>query len=170
LERLRLRGRQAKYAEASPAVPLRGEDHHPFDLQLARAAMPASARHRLLASDLAQLAAQRRAHYAQLAEGLVSRAQCLPLQPRLDAATCPWVFPLRLQARDRIDRSWRSQGVALHTFGLWLHSALAQADTATRRDAEQLARELLCLSVHQSLNAHDLARAVQLINRHFGSA
>jgi perosamine synthetase len=169
-ERWRLRGRRARVAEASPGVPIRGEDHYPLDLQLARAAMPAAVRHRLLASDLAQLAAQRRAHYAQLAEGLVPHAQCLPLQPTLDAGTCPWVFPLRLQARDHIDRGWRSQGVALHTFGLWLHSALAQADVATRRDAEQLARELLCLSVHQGLHAHDLARTVQIINRHFGSA
>ncbi|MBN8489505.1 MAG: DegT/DnrJ/EryC1/StrS family aminotransferase, partial [Burkholderiales bacterium] len=158
----------AEAAMAPPPAqpPLRGEDRYPFDPLLARAGMPGGVRRRLLGTDLTQLVQQRRTNYAWLAQGLAATDLLHPLRPQLDTATCPWVFPLRVAQRDRFDRGWRAQGVALHTFGIWLHSALQQADTATRADAEQLAAELLCLSVHQGLTRADMERAVEVVGRH----
>lgn len=165
LERWRLgRGAVVPSAADQAPAPARGEDHYPFDPVLARAALPPLARRLLLGADLAAVAARRRANYLAYARLLPRDARLRPLRPELDEATCPWVYPVLLQDRDRIDRQWRAAGVALHTFGIWLHSALArEADRATREDAEFLARELLCLAVHQDLSPADIERSSALV-------
>lgn len=153
-------------APSEPSTPLRGEDRYGFDPQLARAGMPSGVRQRLLGTDFEALVHRRRENYALYAEGLPESDGLQPLHQTLDVSCCPWVFPVRVMHRDRFDRGWRSQGVALHTFGIWLHSALQEADAATRADAELLASELLCLSVHQGLGREDIERGIAVIGAH----
>lgn len=148
------------------AVARPGEDHYGFDPVLARAGMPGGARRRLLGADLPAIVQRRRSYFAMYASALPTSDALQPLQAKLDAATCPWVFPLRVPQRDRFDHGWRAQGVALHTFGIWLHSSLRQADARTRGDADQLASELLCLAVHQGLTSADIQRGIEVLGAH----
>lgn len=168
--RLGLRGQPGARLAADNAQALRGEDHYPFDRTLAAAAMPSWVRHRLLSSDLADMAAKRRDHYATYARLLPQNDDFRPLRRELTGDVCPWVFPVLLKNRDHIDRQWRAAGVPLHTFGIWLHSSLEHdTDQATRDDAALLARELLCLSIHQGLQRRHIEYAAHVIGDHFNA-
>lgn len=147
-----------------------GEDLYPFDPYLAECAMPGLARQIVEASDLAELAKRRRSNYRRYCENL---KECRPLQilfPKITDTVCPWVFPVLLPGRDNIDHRWRAAGVALHTFGLHLHSALFMCgDQQSIDDAVYLSKHLLCLSIHQGLTQQEIDRSSQLIREHLGN-
>jgi perosamine synthetase len=148
-------------------VPILGESHYPFDLTLANSRMPGLA-HRILAScDFPSLAQRRRDNFNQYGRLLVDSNQLQILYPALPPETCPWVFPVLLKNRDEIDHRWRAAGVALHTFGIYLHSALfSSTDATTVADAKYLAEHLLCLAVHQDLGTEQIKYSAGLINQY----
>lgn len=165
--RLALQGKHAATPANTGSTPaIRGEDRYAFDRSLAVAGMPGSVRRRLFAADLADVAARRRLNYSVFSSRLPTNDCLRPVRRELPGNACPWVFPVLLKDRDRIDHQWRSAGVPLHTFGIWLHSGLAQTDAATRDDATLLARELLCLSIHQGLSTGHLEQASDVIVDH----
>ncbi len=142
----------------------RGEDHYVFDLRLAQSAMPPTSLRILRAADLAAVAQRRRDNYDRYAELLNGNTPVQPLFAQRPADCCPWVFPVLLPDRDRSDQHWRRHGVALHTFGIHLHSALyASGDPAMIADARRLAQEVLCLSIHQDLSPAQISASAQLI-------
>lgn len=142
----------------------RGEDYYVFDLRLAQSAMPTTALRILRAADLSAVAQRRRDNYDRYARLLRDDTTVRPLFPQRPADCCPWVFPVLLPDRDRIDQHWRRQGVALHTFGIHLHSALyASGDPAMIADARRLAQEVLCLSIHQDLSPDQISASANLI-------
>lgn len=153
--------------ENAPPVPAdseRGEDHYVFDLRLAQSAMPATALRILRAADLTAVAQRRRDNYDRYAELLNGNTPVQALFAQRPADCCPWVFPVLLPDRDRIDQHWRRHGVALHTFGIHLHSALyASGDPAMIADARRLAQEVLCLSIHQDLSPDQISASAHLI-------
>jgi perosamine synthetase len=169
LEAVRLAARRPKRELLDVTIDreLLGEVRHPFDQTLADCDIPGAARRILYGSDLTDVAHRRRTNYQQYGEKLSSDGQLQVLFPALEADTCPWIFPVLLQRRDQIDHRWRAAGVALHTFGIHLHSALLRcADHQTVSDALYLANNLLCLSVHQNLEEHQIASSASKILRY----
>jgi hypothetical protein len=72
-----------------------------------------------------------------------------------------------LRQRGEIDHKWRDAGVALHTFGIHLHSELFKTtDSNTIRDALYLSENMLCLAIHQNLSVDQIERSSGVINRH----
>jgi len=115
-------------------------------------------------ADLPDIAARRRANAAVYHRAMprLRPLKALTASPRPDA--CPWVFPVLLDQRDRRDRGLRAAGVALHTFGIFLHSSLfAGGDAHTVAAARFLAERVLCLSVHQGLATTDIEAACDVI-------
>ena len=142
----------------------RGEDHYEFDTRLAGCRMPATAYRILAAADFCDIVRRRRANFCAYLERLP--ASCGGMQRLVDHlpdTACPWIFPLLLEGRDAIDHEWQAAGVPLHTFGIWLHSALLQSDDATRGDARFLADRLLCLSIHQGLSLARVERSADIL-------
>ena len=93
-----------------------------------------------------------------------------PLIRHLPARSSPWVYPVLLERRSAIDHRLRSAGVQLHTFGIYLHSALFRStDEATVEDAVFLAERVLCLAIHQDLDVTDIDRAVATIRHEIGN-
>jgi dTDP-4-amino-4,6-dideoxygalactose transaminase len=143
-----------------------GESHYPFDPVLANSRMPGLARRILESCDFEALMQARRANFLLYSHQLKFTPRLQPVYPQLPNDACPWVYPVFLQNRDAIDHHWRAAGVALHTFGIYLHSALCDlADATTIADARYLAEHLLCLSIHQGLGGDQIARSADLINR-----
>jgi perosamine synthetase len=86
----------------------------------------------------------------------------------LPTRACPWVYPVLLEDRSRIDHTLRAAGVQLHTFGIYLHSALFErTDARTVADAVFLAERVLCLAIHQDLDSADIEQAVRTISHQF---
>lgn len=156
---------EAPDASLNGGAALRGEDRYPFDLRLAMAAMPATARRVLESTDLRDVARRRRANFKAYAARLAgSNSPVRPLYASLPEGSCPWVFPVLLADRDAIDHRWRAAGVALYTFGIYLHSALElSSDKLMVEDAKFLAREILCLAIHQDLTTGEIARFADTI-------
>lgn len=146
---------------------LTGESHYPFDLNLANCRMPGLARRIFESCDFVSLARTRSDNFNQYGRLLTNSNQLRILYPDLPSDTCPWVFPVLLERRDEIDHRWRAAGVPLHTFGIYLHSALFKStDAATIADAKYLSENLLCLAIHQDLGAEHIQCAAATINRY----
>lgn len=147
-----------------PSEPVAGEARYPVDRRLAGSAMPPLARKIIEAYDHAWVARRRRSNFRRYAELLQSRGPLKLLYASLPDKTCPWVFPVLLEGRDSIDHLWRAQGVALHTFGIYLHSSLFErTDQATVDDALYLATHLLCLAIHQDVPEGGIERSADII-------
>ena len=143
-----------------------GESYYLFDRILANSRMPGTSRRILYATDFASLAQKRRDNFNLYGRLLTNTNQLQVLYSELPADTCPWVFPVLLQRRNEIDHLWRAQGVALHTFGIYLHSALFKGtDAGTIADAQYLSDHLLCLAIHQDIGTAQIERSAAIINR-----
>lgn len=165
-ERFRLALRQSS-KRAPPTAPPHlesGESYYPVDPELAAAAMPAFARRILASSDLRQIAQRRRDNFRLLASAMPRLSPLRPLSVTPGDDGCPWVFPVLLDGRDGLDRRLREAGVPLHTFGIYLHSTLfaSGTDERTVADARYLAKQLLCLSIHQDLSPEDMERIIDI--------
>ena len=153
-----------------PKVTGRGEDLYPFDLLLANCRLPGLSRRILESSNFPQVAARRRENFQRYNQLLQSTNQMQVLFPELPPETCPWVFPVLLNQRDEIDHVWRASGVALHTFGIALHSAVFEkTDEKTVADAQFLSAHVLCLAIHQDLTLQQIERSAYIINRYWAS-
>nr|WP_316639062.1 DegT/DnrJ/EryC1/StrS family aminotransferase [uncultured Roseateles sp.] len=163
--RLALKPKPAKLPAIKPAsTQIPGEARYPVDPLLADSAMPPLARNLIEAYDLAAVAQRRRSNFRRYAQSLPCRGPLRLLYADLPDNTCPWVFPVLLDGRDSIDHRWRDQGVALHTFGIYLHSILFEhADQQAIDDALYLADHLLCLAVHQDISDTDIERSADII-------
>jgi perosamine synthetase len=157
--RLSLRQKSApKEPTAPPPTLEQGEQYYPVDAVLAEAAMPGFAKRALKAADLREIARRRRANFHRFSLAATRLRPMQPLGGDLADGSCPWVFPVLLEGRDGLDHRLRDSGVPLHTFGLYLHSALFNSgtDKRTLNDARFLAQRLLCLSVHQDLGPDNI--------------
>jgi dTDP-4-amino-4,6-dideoxygalactose transaminase len=162
-----LRRRAAITQPATARDGATGEDYYPFDLTLANCRMPAIARRILESYDFSEVAEKRRANFSRYSRLLSTSNQLRVLFPNLPDGTCPWVFPVLLERRNEIDHRWRAAGVALHTFGIYLHSELFKtADTATIADAVYLSEHLLCLAIHQDISVAQVERSAATINQY----
>ncbi|MBX3607589.1 MAG: DegT/DnrJ/EryC1/StrS family aminotransferase [Piscinibacter sp.] len=169
--RARLRGPVSAGA-GDPAGDLlrNGEVYYPLDPEVSCAAMPGYCRRIIEASDLDAISARRRANFARFAAQVEQLRPMEPLITELPTRSCPWVYPVLLEGRSAIDFRLRAAGVQLHTFGIYLHSALFQAtDEATVTDAVFLAERVLCLAIHQDLDVGDIDRSVSAIRHAFSS-
>lgn len=157
--RLALRPRTAQTIAVLPSLE-NGEDYYPVHPSLARARMPSHVRAMLEASDLAAITLRRRDNFWRYQQHIQDLAPMRALIPQLPDDTCPWVYPVLLPRRDEFDRKLRAAGMALHTFGIYLHSRLFEsADAATVADARLLAQQTLCLGIHQGLDPMDIDRS-----------
>ena len=151
-----------------------GESHYPFDLALAQSGMPRLARNILESTNFLKLAKIRRANFEKYSQLLIENNNFKILFPKTSEQTCPWVFPVLLTNRDSIDHRWRADGVALHTFGIYLHSALFQyGDSNCVADAKYLAEHILCLAIHQNISSMQVelySRSIKRFNAYQASA
>lgn len=169
--RIARRPQESATVSSTDRKPSPGESHYPFDLTLANCRMPGLAKRILEGADLTGLMAQRRNNFDLYGRLLVNSHQLQIPYPVLPADTCPWVFPVLLQNRDNIDHIWRAHGVALHTFGIYLHSALFRnTDAATIADAKYLSEHLLCLAIHQDIRAEQIECSSATINHYLANA
>ena len=146
--------------------PMRGEDYYPIEPHVSSGAMPGHSRRIIESLNLEVIANQRRANFARYSAQAGSLNPMQPLVTSLPRSTCPWVYPVLLHNRSNIDFNLKAAGVQLHTFGIYLHSALfRQTDALTVSNAQFLANELLCLSVHQDMTTSDIDQAVEVIQR-----
>lgn len=148
-----------------------GEAYYPVHFSLARAAMPAHVRRVIESCDLNEISLRRRANFSRYSDQLDKLAPMKPLIPKLDQTTCPWVYPVLLPNRDALDRKLREAGMALHTFGIYLHSKLFEStDLKTIADAKFLAQNTLCLAIHQGITLAQIDRgclaAQRLLSSH----
>ena len=149
---------------ATPPLLERGEAYYPMHASLADAAMPRHVRRIIAAADLPAIVGARRANYLRYQAALPRLQPLQALAPALPAATCPWVFPVLLDDRTQWDHRLRAAGVALHTFGIYLHSSLfASGSAAAVRDARTLAERVLCLAIHPDLGVADIDRSIAQI-------
>ena len=165
LENLRL-----KLKPTAKAAPQRmpsvedGEAYYPVSRQQANGRMPSFARRLLLASDLNGIAARRRENYSRYLAGRQHLGPMVLPMPELQPDACPWVMPVLLENRSAIDYRLKEAGVALHTFGIYLHSDLFKSgDAHCIADARFLAERLLCMAVHQDLRPADIDRSAETI-------
>lgn len=168
-EALRVAGRPtARAATSDPKYTIpNGESHYPFDLTLAKSRMPWLARRILESSDFYRVVQQRCTNFSHYGRLLGGTDQFQILYPVLPTNTCPWVFPVLLKNRNQIDHQWRSAGVALYTFGIYLHSALfKETDTDTIADAVYLSEHLLCLAIHQDIGVEQVAHSAATIGNY----
>ena len=143
-----------------------GESYYPFDVGLATSGMPSLARRILESCNLADLATRRRDNFTQYTQLLARSNQMQILHNALLPESCPWVFPVLLERRSERDHRWRADGVALYTFGIYLHSALFKSgDSATIADAIYLAEHMLCFAIHQDIEAGQIEKSAATINR-----
>lgn len=164
IEQVRLAFKSAPRDTTQVEQALRGEDRYPLDNRLANSAMPALARRIIESSDLNEVARRRRTNFRLYVKLLSDFGPLQMLHPELPEKACPWVFPVLLQGRDAIDHRWRDAGVALHTFGIYLHSALFDtADDQTIGDAKFLANNILCLAIHQDISEEEIGIAAGII-------
>jgi perosamine synthetase len=146
-------------------VPRLGESYYPLDLSLAKSQMPGLSQRVLEACDLGEVVKKRRANFNLYGSLLMNSDQLTVIYPSVPGDACPWVFPVLLKQRDAVDYLWRASGVALHTFGIYLHSALMKnTDIATLEDAEYLSQHLLCLAIHQDLTREHIEKSSRIIN------
>ena len=165
IERTRLALKRSRPVAAEPGPSCRGEDHYPYDPRLAMSRMPAWTKKIIESSDLGQIAHKRRDNFRLYGGPLANCSPLTILYPELPAEVCPWVFPVLIEDRSRFDRRWRDSGVALHTFGNHLHSALFEtADAPTISDANFLADRVLCLSIHQYMTGNEIESAARIIH------
>jgi len=145
--------------------PPSGESHYPFDLTLANSRMPGLTRRIVESTDFVNLTQTRRDNFNLYGRLLSNSTQLKILYSKLPSEVCPWVFPVLLKNRNEIDHRWRAAGVALYTFGIYLHSALFKnTDAVTIADAEYLSKHLLCLAIHQDIDTEQIARSAATIN------
>jgi dTDP-4-amino-4,6-dideoxygalactose transaminase len=169
-EQLRLAFKRSPAAIPQMEQRLRGEDRYPFDPRLADSTMPTLSRKILESSDLSLVAQRRRTNFALYCKLLSDLERLQVLYPTLPEEACPWVFPVLLQGRNDIDHRWRDAGVALHTFGIYLHSTLFEtADDLTISDARFLANNVLCLAIHQDIPASKIEISASIIRSHLAS-
>lgn len=158
---------------AAPAVEPdleHGENYYPVQQGLAQAAMPAHVRRILGAADIASITRARRENFRAYLRSARRLSPMQGLAPALPASTCPWVYPVLLENRAQWDHRMRDAGVALHTFGIYLHSSLFQGqDRNAIGDARFLAERMLCLSIHQDLSVADIEANCNLIEATFKS-
>ena len=163
--RLALRPR-ATQSLADPPSLEDGEVYYPVHPALARAAIPSHVRRIVEASDLTDIAMRRRVNFMRYQSHLSRLGPMTALIPLLPPDTCPWVYPVLLPQRDELDHKLRDGGVALHTFGIYLHSRLFEAtDAATVADARLLAQRTLCLAIHQGITPDDIDRGCMVAQR-----
>lgn len=167
LDHWRATRKPSAQAPARPADPMQlqraGEALYPFAPDTDSARMPWWTRRMVAGSDLAEVARKRLRHHQHYAQALLSHPRVRPWRTAAPEAV-PWVFPVFVEDRDRHDRGWRARGVPLHTFGIYLHSALFRSgSTRVIDDALYLADRLLCLAVHQDLDDADLAHACEVL-------
>ena len=167
--RAHLRKPNAVIAAAPPQLE-RGEVYYPLNPDVSSSSIPAHSRRIVAASDLTSIVSRRRLNFKSFAAQAGSLRPMLPLIPTLPEHTCPWVYPVLLDGRAHVDFKLKAAGVGLHTFGIYLHSALFErADECAIADATFLAERVLCLSIHQDLDEDDIHRAVRVIHRELGA-
>ena len=139
---------------------------YPFHKRLAQAKMPYLAKRIIMRGNLATIWSARRKNYHIFSSSLSDKNGMKNNWRNLSETTCPWVYPVLLEDRDRIDQSLKAQGVGLHTFGSMLHPALLQStDDAAIEDAQFLSKNLLCLSIHQQISQERVHESCKIINR-----
>lgn len=164
IERLRLALKPSPRHAAESKQSLRGEDRYPFDHRLAVSRMPTSARRIIGSFDLGQVARKRRSNFSLYGKLLSDTGPLQIPYPELPLDACPWVFPVLLKGRDATDHMWRNSGVALHTFGIFLHSSLFETgDDQTISDAKFLADNVLCLAIHQGISENEIRASAEMI-------
>lgn len=140
-----------------PVVQPPLEVAYPWPPQDGMATIPSLAKRIVFGSDLAECARRRRANYARVAGHLVELSAVACPLPALDAATCPWGFPILLAERAATDFRLKNLGVPFNSFGEQLHPALL-AQAAAYPRAVELSHRLLFLAVHQQLSPAQVDR------------
>jgi len=140
---------------ASDAAPLlaAGSDSVSFIPALVNQPMSRLSRFLLDRSDIARVAAQRRANYLRLLEGLSQVEGVRPLFRALPEGICPWVFPALFENQSNAHHLLREHGIPAVS---WDEVKPAGFSEQMFPDAEFLYQNLVFLPVHQDLEEKHL--------------
>ncbi len=100
-----------------------------------------------------QIRNRRRQNYLSLLQSLASIAELTPVFRDLPDGVCPLGLPVYVDRRPEVDFHGRAAGVEAYIFGRQPHPRLAISEFP---EAEYLAKNVLCLPVHQQLQRQDL--------------
>jgi dTDP-4-amino-4,6-dideoxygalactose transaminase len=129
-----------------------------------RTAVPMSrlARWVLAHSDLEAIRRRRREHYQYLADRIARLDGVTTMAPALDPDVCPWIYPLRFDARPRAHLELRAMGIPAVAWE-GVRPEGIRPDRFPRADF--LYDNLIMLPVHQSLRPRDLDLIVDAVEQ-----
>jgi perosamine synthetase len=110
--------------------------------------------------DPAAIRERRRRNYLRLAARLAGAPGFRPVMESLRPGVCPLYLPVFVRHRTEILLRLQAAGVETFLFGIFHHPAL---DAARFPEARTLREEILCLPIHQDLEAADLDRLAALL-------
>jgi len=114
----------------------------------------------LLRLDPIAIRERRRHNYLGLAARLAAVPRFRPVLASLPPGVCPLYLPVFVQDRTEILLRLQAAGVEPFLFGIFHHPDL---DVARFPEARVLRGEILCLPIHQDLDAGDLDRLAALL-------
>jgi perosamine synthetase len=167
LEQWRVNKKRGQSADKGASEEAVLQSSYEFTERLAGAGIPWLSRQVLQASRWNSLFETRRRNYEYLAQNLEENPWLRKVRPDLAADVCPWAFPVWMPGRATHDVQLRARGVPLFTFGETLHPAIETCTGEARSNAEELARHLLLLSVHQNLDLTDMEKSCRVIGSFF---
>jgi dTDP-4-amino-4,6-dideoxygalactose transaminase len=103
---------------------------------------------------------RRRRNYLQLDSLLRDVKGYRPVLPELQSETCPLYLPVFVRHRAEILVRLQANSVETFIFGMFHHPAM---DARLFPESRRLREEILCLPVHQNLDADDLKRMAALL-------
>jgi len=145
----------------------RGEDGPWFEPSRTAVPMSRLARWVLAHSDFEAIRRRRREHYQRLADRITRLEGVISMVPRLDPDVCPYVYPLRFDARPRAHLELRAMGIPAVAWDGVRPDGIVP-DRFPRADF--LYDNLIMLPVHQSLRPQDLDLIADAVERLAGAA
>lgn len=139
-----------------------------FDVSMGHIGMSEISRRIMSGAPIDWVIGKRRLHFQHLLAGIGDSDYWKVCFTSLPEGICPMFFPVRIrrQSRREVQRVLQGFGIDTYVFGERLHPKLPKEEFP---EAELLAREVLCLPIHQQLDERKLdsiVRGMNFIRRH----
>lgn len=134
-----------------------------FHVSMGDLGMSNISRRLLNGTSIESVIGKRREHYQRILEGIRDSDSWKVCFPSLPEGITPLFFPIRVAGDSRRDlqRVLEGLGIGTFVFGEQLHPRLRQEEYP---EARALAREVLCLPVHQALSKREVASILEAMN------
>ena len=141
-------------SNVSPIGPGASDGEYAFDPKWLTARMSGISRFILRTASRSRIIDRRRQNFSLLLRGLSGIPGATPLFSRLPEGVVPYVFPLLVDAPERVFPTLKQQGVPILRFGEYLWRGV---DASVCPVAAEFSRRLLQFPCHQELRQNELA-------------